>query len=673
MNLFHIGSELRRFAKGKLPRAAFVVLTLLPLIFGGLFPWAYWDPITGLKNLPVAVVNSDVGAEKDGTHVNAGETVQQKLLSSDKVGFRAATVEEAARGVADGTYYFALELPTDFSESVLSVGSEKPHSAQIATVFNNANGFIASMLGNQVTNQVVSTIDAELGKQATDQLLVGFNTIAAGLDQAADGSARLKEGVGTAREGAATLADGTGTLAGKSTELNNGAYQLADGAQQLDAGIKQAEQGAAQLDSGLTTLNGATDQLGYGASQISAGVDQIVALAGQASTAQDQVLAPLVNASAQLRALGIPPAIQLANQFDASIQMINTQGVGTQSPAVQDLYRLQEGARTLAYQLGDPSSAYRQGITQADYGASELAAGLSQLSAGSGQLVIGTQTLTAGTTKLVDGTQQLSVGAASLRDGLVQLDEGSGELSLKLKDAAARAPKFDDQRRDEASTMLGQIVETQNTGQTLTSFGVGLAPFFASLAMFLGGTMMFMVLRPLNRRAIDSGMNPVRVAISSWMSGIVVGTLQATAVWFVLQVILDAQAVHPLGLWAALVGVSMCFVGVTQAINAFFGTAAGRLLCIIFMALQLVSSGGLYPPETQPALLRWFHTYDPITYSVNLFRQMLVGGDPTFDDRFCQSVLILLSVWAIAMTVTALSAWRDRLLTLEKLHPELNI
>ncbi|MEJ5927162.1 YhgE/Pip domain-containing protein [Corynebacterium sp. H128] len=673
MNLFHFGSEIRRFATGKLPRAAFVVLTLLPLIFGGLFPWAYWDPITGLKDLPVAVVNSDEGAEARGQRINAGEQVQQKLIENDRVGFTAATAEEAAQGVADGTYYFALELPKDFSASVVSVDTDQPHAAQIATVYNNANGFIATMLGNQVTNQVIATIDAELGKKATDQLLVGFNTIGAGMNQAADGSAQLAEGVGSAREGSDKLADGTSELTSKSAQLDEGAKKLVDGAGQLDGGIKQAAAGATTLSTGMDTLSGATTQLGDGASQISAGVDQIVAKADTATATQEQIVAPLINASAQLRALGIPAAMDLANQFDATVNTINAQGVGPASPISSDLHRLQSGAQTLAYQLGDPNSDYRSGMTRAQSGSQELASGLAKLSDGSGALLVGTQTLSDGTSRLVDGTTQLSVGASALRDGLVQLDEGSDSLSLKLREGADQVPQFGEEKRDAASTTLGQMVQTHNAGQEFTKFGPGLVPFFASLAMFLGGTMMFMVLRPLKRRAIDSGMHPFRVALSSWLPGMVVGTLQASAVWFVLDVLLGINAVHPLGFWLALVGVSMTFVAVTQAINAILGTSAGRLLCIMLMALQLVSSGGLYPPETQPAFLRWFHTYDPITYSVNLFRQMIVGGHSHWDGRFEQSLMILLCVFAVSLALTSLSAWRDRMISQEKLHPELNI
>lgn len=673
MNLFHFGTEIRRFAHGKLPKAAFAVLVLLPLIFGGLFPWAYWDPIGGMKDMPVAIVNSDEGAEVSGQHLNAGEKIQSELLKNDRVNFIAATPEEASRGVADGTYYFALELPTDFSQAVASVQSDQPHSAQLNTVYNNANGFIATVLGNQVTNQVVSTVDAELGSQVTDKLLVGFNTIGAGMQQAAEGSGKLAQGAHDARGGAEKLAAGNADLAQGAQGVDAGAAKLSEGAAELDAGIKKAESGATQLNAGMTKLGGATDQLGAGAAQISGGVDQIVALADQAGAAQGQVTAPLVNVSTQLKALGVPAALQLAAQVDGIIAQLNSQGAGPDSDMQAKLGQLRSGAAQLAYQLSDPSAEYRSGVAQATAASGQLAQGLGQLSDGSGKLVVGTQTLNQGTSKLSAGATQLSVGASALRDGLVQLDEGNGQLSLKLKEASEKVPALSDDRRAETSHVLGQSVVAENAGQELTKFGVGLTPFFASLAMFMGGTVMFMVLRPLQRRAVDSGMAPLRVALASWFPAITIGTLQATAVWTVLTFALGIHAAHSLGLLVALWGISIAFVSLTQSINALLGASAGRVVCLILMALQLVSSGGLYPPETQPKFLQWFHTFDPITYSVNLLRQMIIGSDTALDHRAGQSIMVLLCVFAGALVLTSLSAYRDRLLVPHKLHPELKI
>lgn len=36
--------ELRRFGRGRLPRAALASLLLLPLLYGALYLWSFWDP-----------------------------------------------------------------------------------------------------------------------------------------------------------------------------------------------------------------------------------------------------------------------------------------------------------------------------------------------------------------------------------------------------------------------------------------------------------------------------------------------------------------------------------------------------------------------------------------------------------------------------------------------------
>ena len=110
MSGLHIGSDFRKFAHGKLPPLAITAICLLPLLFGGLFPWAYWDPLGNLYKLPVALVNSDEGEN--------GQQVVDELLEQRPLDFQVVSAEEAQEGIADGTYYLGLEIPTDFSEAV---------------------------------------------------------------------------------------------------------------------------------------------------------------------------------------------------------------------------------------------------------------------------------------------------------------------------------------------------------------------------------------------------------------------------------------------------------------------------------------------------------------------------------------------------------------------------
>ena len=51
--------ELRRMTRGRLPRAALAVLTVIPLLYGALYLYAFWDPYGNLDRIPVALVNAD--------------------------------------------------------------------------------------------------------------------------------------------------------------------------------------------------------------------------------------------------------------------------------------------------------------------------------------------------------------------------------------------------------------------------------------------------------------------------------------------------------------------------------------------------------------------------------------------------------------------------------------
>ncbi|MGC5411716.1 YhgE/Pip family protein, partial [Streptomyces sp. DT225] len=100
--------ELRRFGRGRLPRAALVALLLLPLLYGALYLWSFWDPYGRLDRIPVALVNADTGATADGKRLAAGDQITGKLLESKTFDWHEVSAAEAERGVEDGTYYLSL-------------------------------------------------------------------------------------------------------------------------------------------------------------------------------------------------------------------------------------------------------------------------------------------------------------------------------------------------------------------------------------------------------------------------------------------------------------------------------------------------------------------------------------------------------------------------------------
>jgi putative membrane protein len=96
----------------------------------------------------------------------------------------------------------------------------------------------------------------------------------------------------------------------------------------------------------------------------------------------------------------------------------------------------------------------------------------------------------------------------------------------------------------------------------------------------------------------------------------------------------------------------------------------GRVLIMALLMLQLVSAGGMYPVETTSRPFQILHRFDPMTYGVNGLRQLILGG---LDFRLGQAIVTLFGILAIALTISSLSARRNRLWNLTRLLPSIKL
>src|SRR5688500_14095691 len=94
--------EIRRFGRGKLPRAASIALLVLPVLCGALYLWSFWDPYSRLDRIPVALVNDDTGAKADGKKIAAGDDIVAGLRESEVFDWHEVSADEARAGVEDG-------------------------------------------------------------------------------------------------------------------------------------------------------------------------------------------------------------------------------------------------------------------------------------------------------------------------------------------------------------------------------------------------------------------------------------------------------------------------------------------------------------------------------------------------------------------------------------------
>src|ERR1700754_5087711 len=111
--------ELRRFNRALLSRLALIVLTLIPLLYGALYLYAFWDPYGNLNKIPVALVNDDRPAKgPDGSTADAGADPPDQLIERDVFAWHQTSLDEAQKGVDDGRYHLLFHIPADFSASL---------------------------------------------------------------------------------------------------------------------------------------------------------------------------------------------------------------------------------------------------------------------------------------------------------------------------------------------------------------------------------------------------------------------------------------------------------------------------------------------------------------------------------------------------------------------------
>ncbi|MGV0715124.1 YhgE/Pip domain-containing protein [Mycolicibacterium sp. XJ662] len=662
-----LGTDLKRYSRGVLPRLALTTIILMPLLYGAMYLWAFWNPFGEVNKLPVALVNEDRGAQSQGQQVNAGNQVARSLLDSGQLDLHEMSAAEAADGVRHGHYYFAITIPEDFSAAVASPAGADPHPAKIRFTFDNSNNYLASIIGQNAAREVLNEVNARVGQQTVGQVLTGVTEAGAGLVTAADGADRLSAGLAQADDGAHELASGSRALSDGLVTARDGSAALAAGAAQLSEGIGTATDPLLSvLDrvSGLGLDPAEVGDLAAGLSRlVKSTSDRVAALhvdQAQAAALVDTVVGALrANPDPAVRALGDTLAgtqrLLRANTIDPTTD--------------EGLIALRDKAAALETELADPSSELRTFLTKALDGG--LRDDVVALRDGANQLSTGANQLRAGLVALSDGGERLSAGAATLADGTSQLRSGSVELAHGLREGAERVPHWTDQQRNQVAETLSQPVTLDEvTHNAAPTFGTGFAPFFLSLALFIGALIIWMLLTPLQPRPIVNGLGALRVALASYWPGLLIVVCQVLVMYAVVHFGVGLKAVYPAATVAFLILVAGAFLALIQAFNALFGVAVGRVVTLAFLMFQLVSAGGIYPVETTPKPFQIIHHVDPMTYAVNGLRQLTVGG---IDSRLWVAIAVLAAITAASLAATAWSARRNRQYTIERLYPPIEV
>ncbi|MET9411476.1 YhgE/Pip domain-containing protein [Streptomyces sp. NPDC002935] len=685
--------ELRRFGRGKLPRAALAALLLLPLLYGALYLWSFWDPYDRLDRIPVALVNDDRGATAGGKKVTVGDNITEGLRDSDTFEWHEVSSAEARRGVEDGTYYLSLTMPGDFSKRIASSSGASPETSALQVRTNDANNYIVGQISRTVFSEVRTAASTKASRSFLDKIFISFSDIHGATVQAAEGADKLNGGIGQAKKGSKDLADGlkeakkgSGTLSGGLRKLNTGADDLEDGSRRVADGTRAladkvngvADKVGPFLKDNEKSIGDTARLVADSAAGIRHNLDTLVetapAAAKGARTASDAL--DTVH-RARCETLPIPdaacPELKKAKEAAADVVKVADDVNTLIDDQDGDLDKLDKNLATLEKQaqaLADRSPHLSEDLDDSVSKINELNEGASAVAKGAKRLHSGLGTAKSGASDLDTGVGQLKTGASDLDGGLYKLVGGSGKLAGGLHDGADQIPDYDKPDRDQRTQVMADPVQLASRDlHKAPNYGTGFAPYFIPLSLWVGSMVAYMLIQPLNRRALAAGASAWRIALAGWLPVAAVGVLQTAALMAVLHWAIGLQMVRAAGTVGFLFLVTACFAAIVQWLNARFG-AAGRILVLAFLMLQLTSAGGTYPVQTSPGFFNAIHPFLPMSYVVEALRRLISGGglDPV---RTACVVLTAFTVGALALT--ALSARRKQVWTFDRLHPELSL
>ncbi|MEV8167809.1 YhgE/Pip family protein [Microbacterium paraoxydans] len=561
-----IAAELRRLTASRMGILALVALICVPILYGGLYLWANQDPYAKFSEVPVALVVDDEGAP--------APTTGTEPATDENVNYG----EDVAENLIEGNAFDWQRMTEDEAADALRHG-EVDFTVTIPSDFSAA---LTSASGDDPhqarieleTNDANNYLASSMGSQAVEKIrssvaeMVGSEAA----ERLLTGLSDVRDNLISATDGATQLVDGARSAASGSTTLAEGTAKLADGSAQLASGAKTLADGAQQVSAGNRQLADVADRAG--------------AAVQEATNALPQVRADITDV---LTEQGLAP-----EEIDAVLARLDPLGA-----------RIEEGNAQVQDAVGK--------VDQLAAGSASVASGASELAGGAGTLATGAAAANSGAAQLRDGLQTLSSGTAELRDGLA---DGVQAIPASTPDL----------RSLQADTIADPVKVSSDKVASAEDYGAGLAPFFAALSAWIGIYALFLIVKPISRRAVTALHSPIRITLAGWLTPAMLGAVQMLGLMGILALTLGFTFDHPLGTLGVMMFASATFAAIILALNVWLGSV-GQFLGLVLMVLQLVTAGGTFPWQTLPAPLAALHHVLPLGYVVDAMRQLMYGGD----------------------------------------------
>ena len=604
---------------------AVLAVALIPALYVVIYLSSVWDPGANSGALQVGLVNLDRGVVYREQTVNMGQELVAQLERTARFGYQRMDDADGARQqVRHGALAFALIIPPDFSSN--AVPGAEPGAGKLVVYASEGNSFEGARIAQLFAAELGHKVNESLNEQRWSLVLLN----AAG---SKDSVERLRQAASQLHTAADELGSGTSKAAIGAKSLSSSAARLSDGVAQLGAGVHQ-------MGTGLRTL--------------------------EAKRPRNSELTAL-NTGAEALAAGHQDLHQAMQNLQEGSQALNA-GVAAFKQEADSSLLVRPAVRDNVTQLA-------LGLYQLDSGLHSAGDGQQKLSEGAAQLSAGVGTLTGGV-RAMNGALRTMVGKLPEDSQIDNLTEGASDLaraSATLAQAndkasgASRAlldgtsllvnalPAPLDAPQGSARGLANSVQPALEIEASVQNSGSGFAANIIPAALWLGaGIAAFLVnLRLLPTAARQ--FSPLARLIGKLALPAAVVLLQAALVLVTVFYVLHIKVVQPAALACTVVSAGLTFLLIVCALTRLLGDA-GKALAMLFLAVQLSSSGGVLPVELSGTFFASMSPWLPITWVVHGLKASMFGAfDGAWQTSWYQA---LLAGAAAALMATLVGRWR---------------
>ncbi len=391
--------EFTQIIKSKKILIPIIAVLFVPILYTGMFLWAFWDPYKQLDDLPVAVVNLDKGAVFDGKPIEVGKGLVDNLKDNTSFKWEFVSEKEAKKGMEGRKYYMLVRIPDDFSSNATTLLKDDPKPLNLEYIPNESLNFLSSQIGGTAIEKIKGEVASTLTKTYAEKMFDSIQDVSKGLADGAEGASKLHDGSSELHDGSSKVTDGLHTLQGKSGEMKDGVGKLFDG--------------SGKVTVGLNTLNGKTGEM-----QI--GIGKLVDGSGKVTNGLNTL-----NSKTSEMQTGIGKLIDGSGKVTAGLNTLNNK-TGEMQKGIGELHDGSEKVTGGLNKLVSKSGELQKGTTDLSNGMGKLAEGQSQLEKWSQEIQKGLQDLNSNVQKSVAGLGEMQSKGPSILNTVNEKIDGAG-------------------------------------------------------------------------------------------------------------------------------------------------------------------------------------------------------------------------------------------------------